>query len=392
MLPGDLLRPVLSFLEARDLCAMSVVSSQWSRCASMPQLWKKLIVYNFGDRSDASDDLMYNVNFCFDPKRMYFRKYQMHLGDVEVLRAEARHRDVYRQEQAIKQKTLKILNWILVRATDCVLSLCLFVTIGLAYLHHDGVVSLLAVFLPVFVAEAWMLLVVVGITLALHFRPGNPTWAFISNRIRGPMRNLIACTSITMAIVIVLLLSGALPLLWLALEGRISTQYRYVPAFGTLCLAGIIFIIATARRPIIRTAMLSSIICWVPLIMTSVMFCLKLSNVFDLSAFWILLPYIFMISLVATFVTFLFLTSLAMYFARYPDWTDYAMAALTLSSALIPFVVLIVVVLGFANGTIGAEVFYGFAIVSTGAVFLSSLCRARLPAADSGRIVELLNN
>eukprot|EP00397_Hematodinium_sp_SG-2012_P051020 GEMP01059560.1.p1 GENE.GEMP01059560.1~~GEMP01059560.1.p1 ORF type:complete len:290 (+),score=32.29 GEMP01059560.1:73-942(+) len=201
MLPGDLLRPVLSFLEARDLCAMSVVSSQWSRCASMPQLWKKLIVYNFGDRSDASDDLMYNVNFCFDPKRMYFRKYQMHLGDVEVLRAEARHRDVYRQEQAIKQKTLKILNWILVRATDCVLSLCLFVTIGLAYLHHDGVVSLLAVFLPVFVAEAWMLLVVVGITLALHFRPGNPTWAFISNRIRGPMRNLIACTSITMAIV-----------------------------------------------------------------------------------------------------------------------------------------------------------------------------------------------
>eukprot|EP00397_Hematodinium_sp_SG-2012_P054693 GEMP01066154.1.p1 GENE.GEMP01066154.1~~GEMP01066154.1.p1 ORF type:complete len:362 (+),score=55.81 GEMP01066154.1:73-1158(+) len=361
MLPGDLLRPVLSFLEARDLCAMSVVSSQWSRCASMPQLWKKLIVYNFGDRSDASDDLMYNVNFCFDPKRMYFRKYQMHLGDVEVLRAEARHRDVYRQEQAIKQKTLKILNWILVRATDCVLSLCLFVTIGLAYLHHDGVVSLLAVFLPVFVAEAWMLLVVVGITLALHFR-------------------------------IVLLLSGALPLLWLALEGRISTQYRYVPAFGTLCLAGIIFIIATARRPIIRTAMLSSIICWVPLIMTSVMFCLKLSNVFDLSAFWILLPYIFMISLVATFVTFLFLTSLAMYFARYPDWTDYAMAALTLSSALIPFVVLIVVVLGFANGTIGAEVFYGFAIVSTGAVFLSSLCRARLPAADSGRIVELLNN
>lgn len=369
-LPDDLLWPVLAYLDARDLCTVSRVSHHLEQCGSSSHLWRKLIAHTFDHDASFFDDLLYPSTYCFDPKQVYFTKYRLQLCRIQ---------------QEAKRKIARKLNWTFVRATDCILSSCSLLSIVLAYAYRRDWTSLLPVFLPLFIAEAWMLLVVVGITLALHFRPGRPSWVYISDRIQGPMNWILTNASTFEAIVIVTLLSGAIPSWYLALAGYVAAPVGFVSAFACVWLAGVVLFFAWLRRnrqTLSMTSIVSGFFVWAPLFLSSVMYCMNLCEVTDLSAFWILSPYLLVLSLSGVLISVLLFGSIGMYCARYGEWIEYTFAALTLTSALTPFLVAVVVVLGYCNGTFTAEIFFGYALSVAAAGLLSALWRARSSAGD----------
>mmetsp|Transcript_63374 Transcript_63374/g.137962 ORF Transcript_63374/g.137962 Transcript_63374/m.137962 type:complete len:439 (-) Transcript_63374:19-1335(-) len=361
--PDECWLRIFAYLEATELSAAAELCAVAPTLARQTKLWLDLLCGDFctSFTQRALLRAWLTLHPFLHPRELYVFKRREHLLSLDMARADLRQRGEQAREQERKQRRLRLLNCILVRATNLLLCISLLATSILLWLRLDRVVpwGFYTIFAPLLAFEVFML-ITCSIAMTIYCLRSSSGWTFYWNRLRGGIRWLILYTSPWEGAIILLLSCSVLPLLACALEGDAllpRPSPRFVLPFGMFWLASLSFFVSMARRGSFSASCVGTFaLLGLPAVSLSVLLFLRLAAFPQMPAYVIFAPSIGVTCLLLIFVGFLVVASCWLGWRGNRDWTEYAaIMLLTMLSLLLPLLLFQLAILAHLNGRLSAN-------------------------------------
>mmetsp|Transcript_61521 Transcript_61521/g.144109 ORF Transcript_61521/g.144109 Transcript_61521/m.144109 type:complete len:437 (+) Transcript_61521:107-1417(+) len=358
-LPVECWQRVLANLEATELSGcVSPACKQMQTLSDHPELWQTLLRTDFCASFTHRAMLLawMAMHRNFHPRQLYVFKRREHLLDLEIARSELQQRGEQARELERRQKRLRALNYFLVRFSHCLVCVSLLAASVLLWLQMTQAISVsfYMILAPFFVFEVFLMISMV-ITFVIYCQRSSPGWTFYWNRLQGTVRWFILLTSPCESFVVLLFAASVVPLAAATLEGDMRLPWpklRYLPPFLSFWIATLLLVVSVLRRRACSSSCVgSSLFLWIPLVLFSTLFFLRVSAWPWLPPLMLLMPILLVTGTLILFSGFLTVASFWLGWRGSRDWMEYATTTLlVILFVLLPLLAVQLALVGYLKG------------------------------------------